>query len=262
MTALPVDSQPVIALPEAFLTRPVAHRALHDVARGVPENSRAAIRAAMEHGYGIEIDLQPSRDDVAMVFHDYDMKRLTGIAGPIRQNSAEELGATPLLGGDEGIPTLAEILALVAGRVPLLIELKDQQGQMGETCGTLEAATLRALKGYAGDVALMSFNPYMVARMGELAPHLPRGIVGCGFRAKDWPLLREETRARLRALPDAERVGASFISQNWRDLGDPRITELRAQGLGILCWTIRSAEEEAVARKHADNVTFEGYLPA
>lgn len=257
-----MTAQPVTTLPRAFLTRPIAHRALHDVARGLPENSRVAIRAAMDHGYGIEIDLQPSRDDVAMVFHDYDMKRLTGVAGPLRQKSAQELGAMRLLGGDEGIPTLAEVLDLVAGRVPLLIELKDQHGQMGETCGTLEAATLRALESYSGPVALMSFNPHMVARMGELAPHLPRGIVGCGYRADNWPLLREDARARLRGLPDAERVGAAFISQNWHDLDNPRIAALRDRGLGILCWTIRSPRQEAVARQRADNVTFEGYLAA
>jgi glycerophosphoryl diester phosphodiesterase len=250
------------ALPQEFLHTPLAHRALHDVGQGRPENSRAAINAAMAHGFGVEIDLQLSADGAAMVFHDYDLRRLTGQEGPVRQRMAAELEDIALTGSDEGIPTLAEVLALVAGKVPLLIELKDQHGQMGETCGTLERATVKMLEGYAGPVALMSFNPNMVARLAELAPDLPRGIVSDAYTAEDWPLLSADTRAHLRDLPDAERVGASFLSQHWRDLDRPRVVELHQKGLALLCWTIRSAQEEAIARRLADNVTFEGYLPA
>ncbi|MEJ2036589.1 MAG: glycerophosphodiester phosphodiesterase family protein, partial [Maritimibacter sp.] len=92
-------------LPEAFLRLPIAHRAYHDVTDGRPENSRAAIRAAIARGYGIEIDVQLSADGQAMVFHDYVLDRLTGERGPVRQKTAAELGAIPLIGGDEGIPT-------------------------------------------------------------------------------------------------------------------------------------------------------------
>lgn len=178
------DQMSQVPLPASFLTTPLAHRALHDVAQGRPENSRAAIRAAIARGYGIEIDLQPSRDGAAMVFHDYDMGRLTGRAGPIRLQSAAELAKTPLLGGDEGVPGLDEVLDLVAGRVPLLIELKDQHGQMGATDGGLERAVAAALAGYRGDVALMSFNPQSVIQLAELCPDLPRGIVTSAYRAE------------------------------------------------------------------------------
>ncbi len=126
------------SLPQAFLNLPIAHRALHDVADGRPENSRAAIRAAISAGYAIEMDLQLSRDGRAMVFHDYDLGRLTGQSGAVCQRDAADLAAIPLRGGDEGIPSFAEVLDLVAGRVPLLVELKDQHGAMGETDGKLE----------------------------------------------------------------------------------------------------------------------------
>ncbi|PKQ12430.1 MAG: phosphodiesterase [Alphaproteobacteria bacterium HGW-Alphaproteobacteria-1] len=248
------------ALPEAFRRLPIAHRALHDVTAGRPENSRAAIRAAIAAGYGIEIDLQPSRDGRAMVFHDYDLGRLTSETGPVRGRDAAELAQIPLRGADEGIPDLPEVLALVAGRVPLLIELKDQHGQMGVTDGVLEASTAEALKGYAGPVALMSFNPEMVVAMAALSPDLPRGIVTCAYTPDDWPLLREETRARLRCIPDYDRAGASFVSHDVTDLANPRLAELRAQGAAILCWTVRSREVEARARQVADNITFERYL--
>ena len=112
-------------LDPVFLTTPLAHRALHDVTDGRPENSRAAISAAIAHGYGIEIDVQLSADSAAMVFHDYDLARLADGKGAIRQVDANTLRKMALLGGDEGIPTFAEVLDLVAGRVPLLVEIKD-----------------------------------------------------------------------------------------------------------------------------------------
>ncbi|QFT94666.1 Glycerophosphoryl diester phosphodiesterase [Roseovarius sp. THAF9] len=245
-----------------FLRAPLAHRALHDVSDCRPENSRAAIAAAMAHGYGIEIDLQLSRDGAAMVFHDYDLRRLTGQAGPVQQRDAAELGRISLLGGDEGIPALPEVLELVAGRVPLLIELKDQQGQMGQTDGRLEAATAVALRGYAGPVAVMSFNPEMMIAMRDLAPDVVRGIVSCDYAVDDWPLLRADVQERLRDIPDYERAGACFVSHQAQDLGRARVAELQGKGADVLCWTIRSPEEEAEARRVAQNITFEGYLPA
>ncbi|WP_294610949.1 glycerophosphodiester phosphodiesterase family protein [uncultured Roseovarius sp.] len=250
------------ALTEGFLRLPLAHRGLHDVADGRPENSRAAIRAAIKAGYGIEIDLQLSRDGRAMVFHDYDLERLTGIKGAVRQRDAADLAQLPLLGGDEGIPDFAEVLALVAGRVPLLVELKDQHGQMGETDGILEQATADCLAGYNGPVALMSFNPHMVTRLAALAPLVVRGLVTCGYTAEDWPLLRADTRARLRDIPDYGPSGSGFVSHDIDDLDNPRLAELAGNGAALLCWTVRSPEAETKARKVVQNITFEGYLPA
>lgn len=249
------------SLPEGFHRVPLAHRGLHDVADGRPENSRAGIAAAITAGYGIEIDLQLSRDGQAMVFHDYDLKRLTAAAGPVRQRTAEELGAIALRGGAEGIPDFAGILAHVAGRVPLLVELKDQEGRMGPTDGSLERAAAACLAGYAGPVAVMSFNPHMIARMADLAPQVPRGLVTCGYTAADWPMLPEGVRDRLRAIPDYATTGSVFVSHDIADLERPRLAELRAEGTTLLCWTVRSPEAEARARRVADNITFERYLP-
>ncbi len=249
------------ALPAAFLRAPIAHRALHDISDNRPENSRAAIRAAIRAGCGIEIDLQLTADDRAVVFHDYDLARLTGQPGPIRQVSSAEASKLTLLFGDDGIPTLDEVLDIVAGQVPLLIELKDQDGAMGPNIGPLERDTVRALQGYEGPVALMSFNPNSVAELARLASHLPRGITTCAYEPKV-ELLPQDVCDHLRGIPDFDRVGASFISHEAADLMRPRVAELKAQGVPILCWTIRTSEQEAEARKVADNVTFEGYLAA
>lgn len=241
-----------------FLRLPIAHRALHDRAQGRPENSRAAVRAAVAAGYGIEIDLQGSSDGVAMVFHDDDLDRLTGASGPVRARTAAELGAIRLKDAEDGIPTLAEVLALVAGRVPLLIEIKDQSGDMGPDMGPLPAATAAALAGYAGPVAVMSFNPHAVAAMARLAPGVPRGLTTYAW-ADDHAPDDPARRAHLAAIADYDAVGACFVSHHWRDLDRPRLAALKARGAAVLCWTIRSPAEEAQARRVAQNITFEGY---
>ena len=246
-------------LPASFLAAPIAHRAYHDAQDGRPENSRAAIRAAIAAGFGIEIDLQLSKDGQAMVFHDYDLRRLTPEQGPVRQRTAAELQAIPLLHGDEGIPTLSEVLDIVAGKVPLLIEIKDQDGGMGPNVGPLEQATADALKGYTGPVAVMSFNPHSIAEMARLAPDVSRGLTTSAYDPDSWTTLKQSTCDTLRDIPDLDRTGSSFISHEAGDLDRPRVAEIKAQGLPILCWTIRSPEQEAEARKIADNVTFEGY---
>lgn len=249
------------ALPPEFFARPFAHRALHDAAAGRIENSPSAIAAAIAGGYGIEIDLQLSRDGEAMVFHDYDLQRLTADRGAVVLRGAAELGRIALSGSRDCIPTLPEVLAQVAGRVPLLIEIKDQQLDLqdGARIGPLEAATARALEGYAGPVAVMSFNPASMARMAALAPDVPRGLTTCGFLAEDWPLVPEAVRARLRAIPDYSDVGASFISHQHDELSAPRVAALKSAGAQVCCWTVRSPEAEAAARQIAHSVTFEGY---
>jgi glycerophosphoryl diester phosphodiesterase len=150
-------------------------------------------------------------------------------------------------------------LTLIAGRVPLLIEIKDQSLTMSATDGRLEAATARVLAGYDGPVALMSFNPDSVALLVTMAPDVPRGLTTSAYDPIDWHPLPQATCDALREIPDYDRTLSSFISHEASDLSRPRVTTLRAQGAAILCWTIRSAQAEAEARKIAQNVTFEGY---
>lgn len=246
-------------LPDSFLARPIAHRALHDVAQGRPENSRAAIRAAIAAGYGIEIDLQMTHDGCAMVFHDYDLARLTGEVGAIRTRTRTKARQIALSGGDgEGIPDLEDVLALVKGQVPLLIEFKDQDGAMGPNVGALEQAASRLLAEYTGDVAVMSFNPNSVAALARALPDVPRGLVTSAYRYDEWPLSKA-TCDRLRTIPDFDSVDASFISHEVDDLNSSFVSALKARGVPILCWTVKSPMQEVEARRVADNITFEQY---
>ncbi len=252
-------------LPPAFWSTPIAHRGYHDRDRGVIENSTSAIGAAVAAGYGIEIDVQVASDGEAMVFHDETLDRLTGQTGAVNTLSADELCRIALHGSTDTIPRLSEILTLIDGRVPLLIEIKDQSLSLTETDGLLEAATARALQRYSGPVAVMSFNPHSMTRMARLAPEVPRGLTTCAFDPDDWLPASPETCGRLRDIPDYDAIGASFISHEAADLARPRVAALKSHGAAVLCWTIRSPDSEAAARSIAQNITFESYaarLPA
>ena len=248
-----------MTLPKGYFDRPFAHRALHGPGR--PENSASAIRAAVKGGWGIEVDVQLSADGRAMVFHDYDMARLAHDSGPIQRRSATELSQVRLRGSDEGVPTLEEALALIDGKVPLVVEIKDQDGAMGDNIGVLETATAEALRDYSGPLAVMSFNPHSVASMARLLPHVPRGLTSSAYLSDDWPLIPTATREALADIP-LDGLGASFISHEAKTLDTAPVARIKAQGLPVLCWTIRSPEEEVNARQVADQITFEGYTPA
>lgn len=249
------------SLPPSFLGEPIVHRGLHDVKNGVQENSRPSFEAAIERGYGIELDLQLSSDGEAMVFHDYMLERLTDEVGPIQQRTSTELKQIRLSVGGERILQLSKVLDIVRGRVPLLIELKDQDGVCGPNVGRLERRVVEVLTKYTGDVALMSYNPHSMMMMSELAPDIPRGLTTDGFTQEGWPIMPRDRAAELAKIPDFDRTGSSFISHDHRLLDTPPVTALKARGVPILCWTVRSTTQEIKARHIADNITFEGYIP-
>lgn len=251
----------MIRLQRSFLDRPIAHRGLHDIERGRAENSLSAIRAAVQHGYGIEIDVQCSLDGQAMVFHDYNLQRLTGQIGAVQSTPADDLKTLSILGTDDFIPTLADVLDTVADQVPLLIEIKDQDGALGPNLGRLEAAVAADLHHYNGDVAVMSFNPHSIAAFQSHITHTPVGLVTDPFRRDDWPLVPSSRLGDFAKLQDALSLKCGFVSHNWSDLSAPAVAALKSKGLDILCWTIKSAADARTALQIADNVTFEGYLP-
>jgi len=244
-------------LPRGFVDKPLAHRGLHGVGR--PENSMAAFLAAHDAGYGIELDLQLSADGHAVVFHDKTLGRMTALDGPVLARSLDELQRTTLAGSQECIPSLEEVLARIAGRTPVLIEMKDQSGRLAGADGHFETSVAHAVNRHPKNAAVMSFNPDSIAAMRDLAPDVPRGLTTENFGRAFWPGVPAETISRLTGIPDYERVGATFISHHRRHLDMPRVEDLKSAGATILCWTVRSNDEEEAARKTADNVTFEGY---
>ena len=140
-----------------------AHRGLHG--GGVPENSLEAFDLACQKGYGIELDVQLSRDGKVMVFHDYTLVRMTGCDKKLCELDASELGELRLNGSEQTIPTFEEVLALVDGRVPLLVELKGES-----TDTSLCAPVAEILKAYKGDYCVESFNPMLVRAIKKQIP--------------------------------------------------------------------------------------------
>lgn len=237
---------------------PLAHRGLHG--GEIPENSRAAFMAAIDAGYGIELDLQLASDGEAMVFHDFDLERLTGVAGLIQMQSSDALKNCHLKNG-ESIPTLIDILTLVAGRVPLLVEVKDQDGALGPNVGILEKRAAELVNAYDGPLAVMSFNSHAVCALQEHAPSVPRGLITSDFAPKSWPTVPRSRLDELAAIQDYDVCGADFISHRFNTLNIPRVAALKALGAAVICWTIKNPQDEARSRQFADNITFEGYLP-
>lgn len=251
-----------VDLHPAFLSVPLAHRGYHNAALRMPENSISAFQAAIDAGYGIELDVQLTADGQAVVFHDDTLDRMTASTGAIADHTAAELCAIALRASDDFIPTLPQVLALVAGQVPLLIEIKEQLDTMQDTSGRLEGAVSNALMTYHGPVAVMSFNPHCIAHMARLAPMVARGITTEDYDPQGCAPIPPDICAVLREIPDYDRTEASFISHKASDLTRARVAELKAQGASILCWTIRSPAEAAKARQIAQNITFEGFAPS
>ena len=244
-----------------FIDGPIAHRTLHDIKKGHPENSWEGLEAAIASGFAIEIDLQLSRDGIPVVFHDYELDRLTESSGLIADLDADELESIVLIGGKRCIPRFDNFMEYVAGRVPVLVELKDQDGALGDKITALEGAACEVLREYQGPVAVMSFNPNMIARCAMLAPEIPRGLVLDAFSETDWPKVSDTRRKELAAVTHYSNVGATFISHSYSELHSEKIIELKKSGALIFCWTIRSKAQSKQAKRFVDSVTFEGYLP-
>lgn len=249
-------------LPLSFLKAPIAHRGLHDHECGVIENSLSAVRAAIRRGYGIEIDVQCTLDERAAVFHDVRLGRVTEVEGLVQARKLKDLQQIRLTGSTDTIPSLEEVLSVVDGQVPLLVELKDIDGRMRALAvGPLEQAVAGALRDYKGDVAVMSFNPHSVSWFKQHEPDLIRGIVSYDWTTERTGRIKPARRQSLASLADFELIGAEFISYNHAHLPLPVINTLREEGVPVLCWTVQNTHEAERAYLHADQITFENFFP-
>ncbi|WP_436641259.1 glycerophosphodiester phosphodiesterase [Microbaculum sp. FT89] len=236
--------------------RPIAHRGLHDAENGVIENTLSAARAAMEAGYTIELDVQPDRDLVPVVFHDDTLDRLTTGSGPVSALTAKELAGVPFKGTDDRIPTLNDFLGVVGDRVPVIVEVKTDFTGMPEFC----ARIAEVLTGYKGRVAVMSFDPGTVDAFRRIAPALPRGIVAESFRQDKPEGMTWWDVFRLRHLLHGWRTKPHFVSYCVDDL--PAVAPLALRwvfGLPLITWTVRSEKQRRCSDTWADQITFEGF---
>ena len=239
--------------------RPIAHRGLHDRIKGRIENTALAFLAAIDRGYGIECDLQAAKDGTPMVFHDDKLDRLMGTPGRISHHSPASLARLRYKGRDTHILTFAEFLDLVAGRVPLLVEVKTNSATPLETFLDKIARQARA---YKGPIALMSFDLDVVAALAKLAPTIPRGpVIGSHqLPARWWAAPGAAGRATIARLLNRAPAASCFLAVDIRILRAARGWMTRhAIDLPLFSWTIRTRRERATAARFADAPIFEGY---
>lgn len=242
--------------------RPVAHRGLHRSADGIIENTIPAFKAAIANGYAIECDVRPGRDGQPIVFHDLTWDRLTDARGAVALATLTQLSAIRFRGSTTvGIPLLSDLFDLVAGRVPLLVEIKSEWTPP-DMCFLQQVADLS--QAYDGPVALMSFDPDVIAVCRRLAPSVPRGIVSGRYRGAGW-WNQHISRQRGLALSNLELSAAAapdFYAYDVKALPTPATVHARhVQNMPLFTWTVRTAKDQMIAAAHADAIIFEGFKP-
>jgi glycerophosphoryl diester phosphodiesterase len=246
------------AAPDWLTARPIAHRGLHDAARGIIENTASAVDAAVAGRYGIEVDLQPSADGDAMVHHDDALGRLTDGNGALAAMTAAELKRIPFRATADRMMTLGDLCDRVAGRVTLVLELKSRF----DGDDRLVARVAQVLAAYTGPVAAMSFDPRLIAGLRRAAPRLRRGIVSeRRFAPAEWRGLSAWQQHSLAHLLHAPYTRPDFVAYRVDDLPAPATRLARLFGLSVLTWTVRTPEQRQRAESWADQMIFEGVAP-
>ncbi|WP_311028298.1 glycerophosphodiester phosphodiesterase [Mesorhizobium koreense] len=236
----------MIAIPW-LAERPIAHRGLHDLNKTCWENTLSAFRKAVHHDYAIECDVHLSSDGVPVVFHDDDLKRLTGRDGQPCDHPVAELTAMKIGTSNDTIPTLGEMLKTVAGKVPLVIELKGTEGKDDG----LVAKVAGLLAGYKGKASIMSFDHWLIRQFPKDAPGIPAGLTALGQTDKDI----EGHFAML-------AYDLSFVSYCLADMPNRFVSLVREQlSMPVISWTVRDQTAADLTFKYADQMTFEGFIP-
>ena len=235
-----------------LLHTPIAHRGLHSAT--VPENSLTAFQKAVQGRFPIELDCHILKSGEVIVFHDNNLKRMCGIDKEVSHCSFTEIRELYLNHTRERIPLLSEVLSVVNGKVPLLIELKYDQ-----KAGKLEAAAIEALKGYKGKYALQSFNPLSLRWLKKHAPEVPRGLLSSDFKNCGEPI-SPLLKPALKNLCLAPFIKPDFISYDIRALPNDRVKKYRDKGLPVLGWTVSHLSQSKEALKYCDNLICEKIL--
>ena len=233
-----------------------AHRGLHT--QECPENSMAAFRAALDRGYGIELDVHLLADGQLAVIHDSDLKRVTGRDGKVEELTAPQLDAYYLAGTRQTIPLLSQVLELYQGKAPLIVELKTA----GNNSAALCEAVCKLLDGYKGSFCIESFDPRCVLWLKKHRPDIIRGQLAENF-LKDkeenapwiWRFLLTHQLLNFILRPDF--VAYKFADR--KNLGNFLVRRL--WGVQGVSWTLRKKEDFEVAVKEGDLPIFEGFIP-
>lgn len=231
-----------------YLRYKIAHRGLHN--SEFPENSLGAFENAVKSGFAIELDVRMTKDKKIVVFHDDDLTRVCGEVGTIEEKTLGELGDLKILKTDEKIPKLEDVLKVVDGEVPILIELKPSKNRK-----EFLECVYEVLKSYNGRYAVQSFDPRLLVYFREKLPEVPRGMLSSCFKTTYAPFPQ---RLFIKHLYMFNRVNPDFISFDASDLPNKRVASKKVP---VLAWTVRSETREKEVMKYANSIIFEKYLP-
>jgi glycerophosphoryl diester phosphodiesterase len=241
---------------------PIAHRGLHDISKGVIENTASAFEAAIAGGYAIECDVQLSSDGVPYIFHDDELDRLVGRPGRSDAITIAEIGALPLLHSAAGDrpQRFTEFLAQIAGRTLLQIELKRQATPAGTEA--LAREVTKALAGYTGDNVVESFDPNLLVAMRRAGYPGKLGIITYSWKKDDWDAdIPASQKFALRHLLHWPMTRFDFISCHDVALDLPAVRFFHALGVPVTAWTVKSQAQADKALAKADQLVFEGFVP-
>ena len=245
--------------PDWLTARPVAHRGLHDISRGIVENMPGAVQAAIAGNFSIEVAIPLSAAGGAMVRRAHALGRLTEAAGPVVAKTAAELKAIRFKDTPERMMSLGDLCALVARRVPLVIEVKSRFD--GDRKLVMRMAEVLAT--YQGPAVGMSFDPDQVQALREFLPSRPRGIVAQrSYEDEYWAKLTEAQRDSMLYLRHGFQTQPHFVAFKVDDL--PATAPWIARNLfgrPLLGWTVRTSEQRARVGQYADQMIFEGFVP-
>ena len=232
---------------------PIAHRGLHT--KDIPENSLSAFENALKNNYAIELDVQFTKDKEVVVFHDENLKRITNDTRNIEDVNYDELKNLRLGNTNEIIPTLEEVLELVDSKVAILIEIKDSKDYI-----ELSEKTYEILKGYEGNYAIQSFNPFILEWYKNNASEVVRGQLSGTFTEGSESLNSFEKFALKNMLLNFKSK-PNYIGYDLEGIPKSKLESLRKKGVPIIVWTVKNKEDMEKAYKYSDNITFENFLP-
>jgi len=226
----------------------IAHRGLFN--DKFPENSLPAFKNACKHNFAIELDVHDISDNNIIVFHDTTLNRMCGINKKVKDLKTEELENCYLLNTNYTIPTLKEVLDVVDGKVPIIIELK-----IDTIRETLSQKVYQIIKDYKGPIAVKSFNHFTILWFKKHAPHIIRGMLGSSLKDMKLPRIYKWF---IRNLYMFNFIKPHFISYNFDDLPYKNVSKRKVP---ILTWTIKNSNQEKQALQIADNIIFDSYIP-
>ncbi|MDO4585482.1 MAG: glycerophosphodiester phosphodiesterase family protein [Planctomycetia bacterium] len=237
-----------------LLDKNIAHRGLHDIHREIAENSLSAFDRAVKAGFPIELDVHLTRDNQVVVFHDDSLLRVCGQDINVNTSDYKDIAGFPLLATSDTIPLFSDVLKLVSGKVPILLELKD-----GAPVGCLEECVLPLIRSYSGEIAVQAFSPERIYWFSKNAPDVTRGQLSYYYEDRQ---ITQFLRDAYKFLVFNSVTNPHFVAYDLSTMPNPVIERLKKENMPVIAWTARTEEQYKNILHYSDSIIFESFTPA